>query len=160
MEILNHKKSIMDKNGFTFQVPDFSKRKGKRFLSSSLYTSPNGYLMNVSVYGDLDGKGTHVSIYANLKQGRYDSALNWPFLGEIKFTILNQLENKGYYSGNIQLSASDSAHVRDSWGFQQFIPHTALGCDAVKNTQYLKDDSLYFRVEVKVSDHKPWLECN
>ncbi len=25
--------------------------------------------------------------------------------------------------------------------------------------EYLKDDTLYFRISVKVSDHKPWLEC-
>ena len=29
---------------------------------------------------------------------------------------------------------------------------------AVKNTQYLKDDTLYVGVSVEVSDHKPWLE--
>ena len=40
-----------------------------------------------------------------------------------------------------------------------FIPHSALGHDPVKNTQYLKDDTLYFRVFVEVVDHKPWLQC-
>ena len=38
--------------------------------------------------------------------------------------------------------------------------HSALGYDAKKNTQYLKDDTLYFRVSVAVADHKPWLECD
>jgi hypothetical protein len=41
----------------------------------------------------------------------------------------------------------------DDWGCSGFIAHSKLAHDPLKNTKYLKDDTLYFRV----SDHKPWL---
>jgi hypothetical protein len=56
------------------------------------------------------------------------------------------------------LDALHNTCVSDTWGFPQFTPHSALAHNPVQNTQYLKDDTLYFRVSVKVADHKPWLE--
>ena len=47
--------------------------------------------------------------------------------------------------------------VGDNWGRHHLIPHSQLGRDPVKNTQYLKDDTLYFRVSVDIPDYKPWL---
>ena len=44
-------------------------------------------------------------------------------------------------------------------GHLQYIPHSELSRNPASNTQYLKDDTLYFRISVEVSDHKPWLEC-
>ncbi len=57
----------------------------------------------------------------------------------------------------LHLTNGDNTTVGDSWGDPMFIPHSALGHDPVKNTQYLKDDTIYFRV--KVEDNKPWLQC-
>ena len=47
--------------------------------------------------------------------------------------------------------------ILEYWDFMHFIPHSALAHDPVKNTQYLKDDTLYFRVSVEVAEQKPWL---
>ena len=33
-----------------------------------------------------------------------------------------------------------------------FIPQSALGYDAVNNSQYLKDDTLYFRMSVEPAE--------
>ncbi len=44
-------------------------------------------------------------------------------------------------------------------GNHEYIPYSKLSRDSASNTQYLKDDTLYFRISVEVSDHKPWLEC-
>ena len=52
-----------------------------------------------------------------------------------------------------------NARVYDKWGYPHFIPHSELTCDKFKSTQYLKDDTLYFRVLVEVDNHKPWLQC-
>ena len=43
-------------------------------------------------------------------------------------------------------------------GYPQFIPHSELDYDPGKNTQYLKDDALYLRIEAKADERKPWLE--
>ena len=44
------------------------------------------------------------------------------------------------------------------WGLSQFIPHTKLDLEEEEQCQYLKDDSLYFRVQVDlIPAVKPWL---
>ncbi len=47
----------------------------------------------------------------------------------------------------------------NGYGLGAFIPHEALGYNASKNCQYLKDDCLVFRVSVDVPSYKPWLQC-
>ena len=44
-------------------------------------------------------------------------------------------------------------------GFRKFTSHSKLMLNPAKNTQYLKNDTLYFRVSADVPDHKCWLEC-
>jgi hypothetical protein len=39
------------------------------------------------------------------------------------------------------------------------IDHSELNHDPVNNTQYLMDETLFFRVTVEAADYKPWLEC-
>ena len=46
----------------------------------------------------------------------------------------------------------------EGWGRNNFIAHSGLGLDTSSNTQYLKDDILYFRIDGKIySNTKPWL---
>ena len=42
---------------------------------------------------------------------------------------------------------------RDTIGYFEFVSHSQLAHDPVKNTQY---DTLYFRVSVDIPDHKPF----
>ena len=63
-----------------------------------------------------------------------------------------------HHSMVILFDAINSECVGGNKGFHTFIRHYALGSDLVKNTQYLKEDELYFKVSVEVSNHKPWLE--
>ena len=89
------------------------------------------------------GEGTHVRVSAPILKGEYAAKLKWPFLGKV---TLNQLEDKNH---QMTLNTADYAIVGDSWGCTNFIPHSALAHDSVKNTQYLKNDTLYFRMEVE-----------
>lgn len=41
-------------------------------------------------------KGTHVSVYACFLKGDNDDKLSRPFVGNITFTLLNQLEDKNH----------------------------------------------------------------
>ena len=147
----------------TFVMMDYSEKKeaSTKFLSPSFYTSPEGYHMAVSVYtrGFGDAKGTHVSVFASMLEGKYDSKLKWPFVGEIKIAILNQLKDKNHYNKIISVTAASDLKAGSAQGFNQFIPHSALACNPAKNMQYLKDDTLYFRVSVEVDHCKPWLQC-
>jgi TNF receptor-associated factor 4 len=137
------------------------KENDEQFQSPPFYTHSNGYHMALRVFvnGRGAGKGTHVSVYAPLLEGEHDAKLKRIFIGEVTFTLLNQLEDKNHCTETMSLDATHNVHVGGTaWGFPQFIPHSALAHDPVKKTQYLKDDTLCFRVSVKVADRKPWLE--
>ena len=155
--------TLKDGESITFNVTGFRGKKDSDeiFISPSFYTSPGGYHMAIRVdtngYGD--DKGTHVAVFSSILEGKYKTELSWPFLGKVTITLLNQLEDNNHKTSISTFDLARNARVGDSWGFPKFIPLSELAHDPVNNTQYLKDDTLYFRVSVEVSDHKPWLEC-
>ena len=115
-------------------------------------------VLRVFANGNGDGKDTHVSVFAGILKGEYDTELKWPFVGKVRVTLLNQLQDMNHHTKVIPFDAIDSHRVGNNRGFATFIHHSALANDLVKNTQYLKEDELYFKVSVEVSDRKPWLE--
>lgn len=127
-------------------------------FSPSFYTRQNGYKMQIKVYANGRGNaiGTHVSVYACLLKGKNDHKLEWPFAGKISVTLLNQQEDKGHHKKTISISAMQSGSI---WGLLKFAPHSILTHDWITNTQYLKDDTLYFRVSVQEKSSRPWLCC-
>ena len=138
------------------------------WLSSGFYTSIGGYKLCLNVYanGRGDGEGTHVSCFVILMPGEYDDTLEWPFQGEVTVELLNQLEDKNHQKGLILFNEQTKDECKNrkleensqGWGKLQFIPHTDLGLNSSTNTQYLMNDTLYFRVSVNVhSKTKPWL---
>ncbi len=113
--------------------------------------------MEVDANGD---EGSHVSVYAYVKKGKYDDVLSWPFVGKVNLKLLNQLEDKNHHGSAITLTPEVNTNAGDiGRGYPEYIAHSKLSRDSASNTQYLKDDTLYFRISVEVSDHKPWLEC-
>ena len=156
-------RTLKEINSVTFALSAYQKknRSGECFITPSFYTSPNGYHKAIKLYanGKSKGKGTHVSLYVPILKGDYDAKLKWPFTGKYTFTLLNQLEDKNHHTDSVSITVDDNALVGAEWGTSKFIRHSALAYDLVKNTQYLKDDTLYFRVTIEVDDHKPWLEC-
>ena len=146
-----------------FKMTGYKARKvaDSWFHSDSFYTSPGGYKMCILVLnnGNLSGEGTHVSVSAKLLEGAYDASLSWPFMGTVMFTRLNQLADDNHHSWTLEYETKYNANVGISVGYLQIISHSALSHDPVKNTQYLKNDTLYFRVTVMVGNHKPWLVC-
>ena len=115
--------------------------------------------IDVNANGDGIGKGTHVSLYASILKGKYDHVIKWPLVGKVTCEILNQLEDKNHRRHIIPINRELNAEVGSNWGYPETFPHSELSHDPVKNTQYLKDDTLYFRVSVDIPDHKPWLQC-
>ena len=102
----------------------------------------------------------HTSVFARILGGKYDAALKWPFIGDVKITLLNQLEDKNHYTKTTTFTTADNMRVLSpARGYPNFIPHSSLAHNKPKNMQYLKDDTLYFRVSVKVAEDKPWLHC-
>ena len=146
-----------------FKFTDYQENKDNDayVASPSHYMSRSGYKMalEVCVYGHLTGIGTHVSVYVLFQEGEYDAQLKWPFVGKITFALLNQLEDKNHHQKTTTVTAAHSARVGSLLGERLFIPHSALDYDAVDNTQYLKDNTLYFRMSVEPADQdEPWLQ--
>ncbi len=153
----------------TIRLTNYLKHKSVKnvFYSPPFYTSCTGYKMCLRVYanGCGAGEGTHVSVFSCLMKGDNDDSLSWPFTGTVTFELLNQLEDRNHHKVTITFPADNvvsqrvvDGERRTGWGQPQFISHTDLDYNASKNTQYLKDDILVFRVSVQVPDYKPWLE--
>ena len=130
------------------------------WYSDPVYSHFGGYKMclRVDANGFEDGKGTHVSVYIYLMRGDNDDSLKWPFKGTIKVSLLNQLEDGQHHtrkpwSPNHAVPEDTSGRVREGriadcgLGQSRFIPHRGLSYNGSKNCQYLKDDTLFFRVE-------------
>ena len=146
-----------------FRITEYSRLIARKLQvkSDSFYTSSGGYYMciNINGNGSCGGKGTHVSVATELLKGHYDSQLHWPFRGTVKVELLNQLGDNNHHNVTITCSVSDNMRVGSSKGCFYFLPHSSLSHNLATNTQYLLNDTLYFRVSVKVDDHKPWLVC-
>ena len=154
---------------FTFKMVNFGqyKAKNKPFYSQPFYTFRKGYkmCMKVKANGKHYAKGTHVSVYACLMKGNNDDSLPWPFTGKMTFELLNQLEDKNHHKIKVTVSADNESGNRlrygergRGWGYSKFISHTKLDHQPDKNCQYLRNDTLVFRVSAKAPDYKPWLE--
>ena len=150
--------NLKNEDSRTFRLSEYPKKKetNEYFEFPPFLTHPRGYYVALKVHtnGWGSGKGTHVSVHAPILKGEYDAELKWPHLGKVTFTLLNQLEDANHHTRKILFNPPYTGHVGSSWGLREFIPHSALAHDPVKNTQYLKDGTLYFRMEVE-SEHKP-----
>ena len=101
----------------------------------------------------------HVSVFSQLVCGPYDDNLTWPFLGTVTVELLNQLADANHHSMVIPFLTIHKTRIGSTWGYDKFFSHDELFHDSSSNTQYLMNDSLYFRVTVEVDNHKPWLDC-
>ena len=127
-------------------------RRHRLFRSPLFDTGPHGYCMKIGVYGN----DTDLEISVYLMKGKYDDDLKWPFIGKVTWKLLNQLEDNNHII--------EQEHVnmgRHEYGYIIMFPksfaYSELAHDPVKNTHYLKDDTLYISASVDIPDHKPWL---
>jgi len=157
-------KTLSEGEAIVFQLPGYASKKksNESFNSTAFYTHPGGYKMCISIdaNGNGDYEGTHVSVFTQLLKGRHDSQLHWPFLGTVTYELLNQFGDDNHHKVVITHDASHGMRAGSSCGYTEFIHHTSLGYNQATNTQYLLDDTLYFRVSVKVNNHRPWLVCS
>ena len=144
----------------TFRMTDFQKYKKNhhQWYSPPFYTSYTGYKMCLSVNAHLLSFRLRCSSIAMVAPQKVflnlDDSQSWRFTGTVTVELLNQLE--------------DDNHGKNTEGWLN-IPVSSVGLisshlisdldyNADKNTQYLKEDTLVFRVSVQVPDYKPWLE--
>ena len=130
----------------TFKLTSYAQmeRNNELYQSQSFYTGVNGYHIRIQVApnGGHDKEDRHVSISMMILSGINDDSLKWPFIGTVKFELLNQLAyNTSNYHKMLSFDKEDSVY-----GISKFISRSKLTHDPVHNTQYLKDDTLYLRI--------------
>ena len=147
----------------TFKLDNNKINYDENFETRPFYTHPGGYNMAIKIKLNDDNDESdddNILVKVMIKRGNFDDELMWPFNGVVTITLLNQLENKHHFSQTqpVELLKPDkNVRVRDEW--LDFISQSQLIHNPEENTQYLKDDTLYFRVTVEATDCKPWLEC-
>ena len=144
------------------KMGEFQEKKENEepWVTDPVYSHFGGYKMclGVGANGYEVGKGTHVSVFINLMRGDNDNNLKWPFKGTIKVSLLNQLEDGQHlteelWSPGSNIPEDTSGRVTDGesagkgWGYHKFVSHQELSYQGNKNSQYLKDNTLFFRVD-------------
>ena len=131
---------------FDFIFPDFQESKVKNYTIStplSGFTHPHGYMFYLTVWpnGSLKN-GHHVSVAIVSDECKHSDELpSATFTVTLK--LLNQHRDQDHFT----------VYVYCTWGFatdlgsaKDFISHADLEWNANKQTQYLKNDCLKFRV--------------
>ena len=141
-----------------FKLADYQRRKEEDECveSSPHYVSANGYhvALRVDANGNGSGKDSYLSAFAVFLKSRDEK----PFVGKITITLLNQIEDKKHYQKTVDVKERDNIQAGRTLGQPKFFSHNELGYNPERNTEYLKDDTLYFRMAVEVADNKPWLQ--
>ena len=147
-----------------FIIDNFSEKKETNVLwySAPFYTYNRGYKFRLMVCpnGCGAGRGTHLSVYAQLMRGDFDNELEWPFEGDIRVELLNWRKDKNHHSYTIRFNryndpdSTFSSRVTDqeaalNLGIFQFLSHADLTL-AITNTEYLLNDYLKLRVSAIV----------
>ena len=137
-----------------FTLTDFLEKKqaDKVWTSPPYYTHTRGYKFCLKVYpnGDGSGKGTHISVYACLMRGEYDSELEWPFEGAVSVQLCNWREEKNHLRENFgrEMFCAMKEDTAIVYGNPEFITHTDLTLNTTTNTQYLYGNCLQLKVGV------------
>ena len=90
-------------------------------------------------------------------KGKYDDDLKWPFIGKVTCKLLNQLEDNNHIIEQKHVHIERQGQYAYEIMFIKRVAYSELAHDPVRNTHYLKDDTLYISVSVDIPDHKPWL---
>ena len=116
--------------------------------SPPMYTHPGGYKFELTLFpnGCITGTGTHVSVWVYSLKSDHDAELKFPVKFTITLQLLNQHRDKDHHTRDIQCEVTREM-IGDYIGTDnKFIPHADLEWNRGKQTQYLKDDCLQFRI--------------
>ena len=146
------------KSLYEFTLTEYSKRKqfNNEHTSSSFYTHLGGYKFCISVEsnGQSSVKNTRISVYIHLMAGEYDDQLKWPFVGTFDIELLNWREDKRHHTRTVSIGARNGfvkctgKVFGSALGFHDFISHSSLAYNPLRNVEYLQDDCLRFRVRL------------
>ena len=141
------------------EMSALSQKRSKIWFSPQFFTHPGGYKMCLEVWrnGYGSGKGTHLSVFLHLMKGENDDHLKWPLSLKIRFVLLNQASDNSHLSHILDFTeapekssarVTEGTRAKGGGGKIEFLPLTSLVEDPTQDVQFLKNDSLYFRVSL------------
>ena len=144
---------------WTTKMSAFSQKRNEFWFSPPFFTHPGGYLVCLEIWGNGhgSGKGTHLSVFLRLMKGENDDQLKWPLSLAIKITLLNQASDSNHISEQINFSdvkgksrsrVVQGVMAKSSRGRNRLLPLVSLVEDPTRQVQFLRNDSLYFRVSL------------
>ena len=155
-----------------FTVTNVSKRKehNTTFYSPAFHSHNEGYKLCLTVKTSSDQQ--HIGIFATLLRGQHDDNLVWPFQASIVVELVNWREDANHHSYTISFhertpskyksQVTEGERAPKGRGTHTFISYSSLD---KRDTEYLQDDCLRFRVKEIVVYSTPlcikklaWLE--
>ncbi len=138
---------------FTMNGFQGEKSRGGHWNSTPVYTHPGGYRIGIQVWpnGYGEGERTHVSVHLCMAKGENDDHLKWPADCTITLQLLNQHRDQDHITVSRRLQWNRptrtglSAYVSTTIDFK-FVANKDLDWNADRQTQYLKDDCLNWRI--------------
>ena len=129
---------------------NYQQARGGYTTSPPMYTHPGGYKFKLELYPNGDGAGTHVSVRVYSLKSDHDTELKVPVKFTIALQLLNQHRDQDHHTRDIQCEIKTRDKIGSGLYFigydWTFIPLADLEWNHDKQTQYLKDDCLKFRI--------------
>ena len=136
---------------YDYTLSNYQQEKawGGNIYSPPMYTHPGGYKFTLRLwpYGLGTGARTHVTVFVLPVISNHDAELKFPVKFTITVQLLTQHRDQDHYTRDIQCPLMNRQNIGHYAGCDRtFIPHAALEWNRDKQTQYLKDDCLRFRI--------------
>lgn len=142
--------------GITVANYESVKRRNASVVGQPMYTHPGGYKFRVEIWPNGVGiaEGTHISIDIVSLKGDYDAELKFPVTFTVSLQLLNQYRDQDNYSKRIECYYQEGDYNKEVGSEFEFILKNDLYWNAEKETQYLMNDVLRFRVTKIVVDEQ------
>ena len=127
------------------------KARDGSIYSPPMYTHPGGYKFKLKLRpnGVWYSVGTHVSVLVYSVKSDHDDSLKFPVKFTITVQLLNQHRDQDHHTRDIKCEVKTRERIGGAWYIgdnDKFIPYADLEWNRAKQTQYLKDDCLKFRI--------------
>ena len=140
-----------------FTLTEFKKHQatgwGGSWYSDPFHSYPGGYCfkLNIDTDGCGEALGTHLSAYLNLLPGEInDKELKWPIKCTLHLEMLNQQGDHRHHTVDGIVKYDKASADRIIGPTQKFYPLAELGHNAKKDVEYLRNDSLRFKMTLKI----------
>ncbi|CAF1470211.1 unnamed protein product [Didymodactylos carnosus] len=139
------------------KMADAQSERHPSIYSPIFYSSPCGYKMRARLYlfGDGNGRRTHMSLFFVLMRGEYDSILKWPFHHKVTFCLFDQSGQNRHVIDSFKPDTKSNSFQRPrselniASGIPKFFPLPMIQQDG---NNYVRDNTMFIKVIVDLAD--------